>query len=336
MIKEAISRVVEGRNLSEKETIDVFMQIMGGDATDAQIACFLCALRMKGETIDEITGAVRVMREKVTKIAPKVDVLVDTCGTGGDSTGTFNISTTAAFVVAGAGIPVAKHGNRSVSSKSGSCDVLSALGVKIDVSPEVVTKCVEEAGIGFLFAPHYHLAMKHAIGPRREIGIRTIFNIIGPLTNPAGADAQVIGVYDPDLTEPLAKVLLKLGTKRAFVVHGYPLDEISICGETRISELRDGKISTYTVRPSDFGIKTQSISKIIGGTPEENAKITLEVLNNQKGPEHDITVLNAAAAIAAGGGAVTIRDALPLARDSIESGKALLAFKKLREITNAN
>ena len=336
MIKQAISKVVEGRNLSENETVDVFMQIMDGGATDAQIACFLCALRMKGETIDEITGAVRVMREKATKIAPKAGMLVDTCGTGGDGTGTFNISTTAAFVVAGAGIAVAKHGNRSVSSKSGSCDVLSSLGVKIDVSPEVVTKCVEEAGIGFLFAPHFHSAMKYAIGPRREIGIRTIFNIIGPLTNPAGADAQLIGVYDPDLTEPLANVLLKLGTKRAYIVHGYPLDEISICGETRITELRDGEISTYTVRPSDFGIETADISKIIGGTPEENAKITLDILNNQKGPKYDITVLNAAAAIAAGGGSVTIKDALPLARDSIESGKALLALEKLKEITNGN
>jgi len=336
MIKQAISKVVEGSNLSCKETVDVFMQIMDGGATDAQIACLLCALRMKGETIDEITGAVRVMREKATKIAPKAGMLVDTCGTGGDGTGTFNISTTAAFVVAGAGIAVAKHGNRSVSSKSGSCDVLSRLGVNIDVSPEVVTKCVEEAGIGFLFAPHFHSAMKYAIGPRREIGIRTIFNVIGPLTNPAGADAQLIGVYDPDLTEPLANVLLKLGGKRAYIVHGFPLDEISICGETRITELRDGEISTYTVRPSDFGIETADISKIIGGTPEENAKITLDVLNNQKGPEYDITVLNAAAAIAAGGGAVTIKDALPIARDSIESGKALLALEKLKEITNGN
>ncbi len=336
MIKEAISKVVDGGNLSCEETVDVFMQIMDGDATDAQIGSFLCALRMKGETVDEITGAVRVMREKVVKIAPKVGVLVDTCGTGGDGTGTFNISTTAAFVAAGAGIYVAKHGNRSVSSKSGSCDVLSALGVKIDVSPEVVTKCVEEAGIGFLFAPHFHTAMKYAIGPRREIGIRTIFNVIGPLTNPAGAGAQVIGVYDPNLTEPLANVLLNLGGKRAYIVHGYPLDEISICGETRITELKGGEISTYTVRPSDFGIETQDISTIIGGTPEENAKITLDILNNQKGPMYDITVLNAAAAIAAGGGAETIKDALPIAINSIESGKALLALEKLKEITNAN
>ncbi len=336
MINQAISKVVDSRNLSEKETVDVFMQIMDGGATDAQIACFLCALRMKGETIDEITGAVRVMREKALKIAPKMDMLVDTCGTGGDSTGTFNISTTAAFVVAGAGIAVAKHGNRSVSSKSGSCDVLSSLGVRIDVAPETVTRCIEEANIGFLFAPHFHSAMKYAIGPRKEIGIRTIFNIIGPLTNPAGADAQLIGVYDPGLTEPLAKVLLNVGTKRAYIVHGYPLDEISISGKTRITELRDSKISTYTVRPEDFGIDTVNISKIIGGTPEENAKITLDILNNQKGPKYDITILNAAATIAASGGAETIKEALPLAIKSIESGKALLALEKLKEITNAN
>ncbi|MFH1126918.1 MAG: anthranilate phosphoribosyltransferase [archaeon] len=335
MIKEAISAVVEGKDLTEKETIEVFTEIMEGKATDAQIAAFLVALRLKGETIDEITGAVRVMRKKAMKIAPKVDMLVDTCGTGGDSAGTFNISTTAAFVVAGAGIAVAKHGNRSVSSKSGSADVLSMLGVKIDVSPEVVVKCIEEANIGFLFAPQYHGAMKYAIGPRREIGIRTIFNVLGPLTNPAGAKAQVIGVYDAKLTDVLCEVLSNLGTKRAFVVHGYPLDEISICGKTKITELNEGVVTTHTVKPEDFGFRAVGLSLIAGGTPEENSRITLDILNNVKGPRYDITVLNAAAAIAAAGMAGTIKDAIPIAKESIESGRALLALERLKEITNA-
>lgn len=336
MIKQAISKVVDGKNLTEAETVDVFNQIMSGEATDAQIAAFLVGLRMKGETIDEITGAVRVMREKAMKIAPKVDMLVDTCGTGGDSTGTFNISTTAAFVVAGAGIHVAKHGNKSVSSKSGSADVLSALGVNLDVAPEVVTKCIEEANIGFMFAPKHHGAMKYAVGPRREMGIRTIFNIIGPLTNPASAKAQIIGVYDPELTEPLARVLLNVGTCRAFVVHGYPLDEVSIAGPTKVTELKDGEIKTYDVNPEDFGIERNDVSKIVGGTADENAKITLDILNGIKGPGYDITVLNAAFAIVAGGGAESVKDAVCAAKESIESGRALTALLKLKEITNAN
>ena len=336
MIKEAISKVVGGEDLSCDETVSVFDEIMSGDATDAQIASFLCALRMKGETIDEITGAAMVMRKKAVSILPDVGMVVDTCGTGGDGAGTFNISTTAAFIVAGAGIPVAKHGNRSVSSKSGSCDVLSVLGVNIDVSPEVVTKCVEEAGIGFLFAPHFHAAMKYAIGPRKEMGIRTIFNVVGPLTNPAGAKAQVVGVYDDELVDVVAHVLLNLGCRRAFVVHGYPLDEVSVSGPTKVAEVRDGDVSAYTVRPEDFGFDCVDLAEIGGGTPDENARITLDVLNNKDGPCHDIAVLNAAFAIVAGGGAGSIKDGIAAARESIASGKALGAFKKLREITNAN
>ena len=335
-IRDAISKLIDKKDLSEQETTDVFTQIMSGSATDAQIASFLTALRLKGETIDEITGAAKVMRQKATSITPKVKALVDTCGTGGDSTGTFNISTTAAFIVAGAGIPVAKHGNKSVSSKSGSADVLEALGINLDVTPKTVTECIEKANIGFLFAPRFHSAMKYAIGPRKEMGIRTIFNIIGPLTNPANAKAQLIGVYDPDLTEPLAHALSNLGTKRAYIVHGYPLDEISTIGPTKITELKDSKISTYTVSPEEFNIKPTDISQIAGGTPEQNSRITLDILHNKKGPKYDIAILNAAAAIAAGTKAETIKDAIPLAEESIESKKALEALEKLKEITNAN
>lgn len=337
MIREAISKLIERKSLTELETVEVFTEIMEGKATDAQIASFLTALRMKGEAIDEITGAVRVMRQKATVITPNADMIVDTCGTGGDGACTFNISTAAAFIAAGAGIHVAKHGNRSVSSKCGSADVLSAAGVNISVAPEVVSECVEKANIGFLFAPQFHAAMKYAIGPRREIGVRTIFNIIGPLTNPAGALAQVVGVYDPNLTELLAGVLSNLGTKRAFVVHGFPLDEISTIGPTKITEVQGRKINTYTMYPGDFGMKTAGMPDIAGGTAEENAVILTEILNNKlKGPKYDIAVLNAAAAIAAGGKAKTIKDAVPIAIDSVERGKAFSALLKLKEITNAN
>ncbi len=260
MIKEAISKVVDGENLTEEEAIATMNEIMSGEATPAQIASFITALRLKGETIEEITGCARVMREKATRISTNHPLVVDTCGTGGDGAHTFNISTTAAFVVAGAGVPVAKHGNRSVSSSCGSADVLKALGVNIEVEPDVVSNCINEIGIGFLFAPLLHGAMKYAIGPRREIGIRTIFNILGPLTNPASAQAQVLGVYDGSLTEPLAQVLNNLGSTRVFVVHGEDgLDEITTTTNTRISELADGVVRTYTLSPTEFGFLTQKL-----------------------------------------------------------------------------
>jgi anthranilate phosphoribosyltransferase len=280
MIREAISRVIERKDLDEKQMVGAMNEIMSGEATTAQIGSFITALRMKGETIEEISGAAMVMREKATRIATGVavdkgEILVDTCGTGGDSSGTFNVSTTTAFVVAAAGIPVAKHGNRSVSSKCGSADVLEALGVNLDLTPEQVGASVKEVGIGFLFAPILHTAMKYAIGPRREIGIRTIFNVLGPLTNPAGANVQLLGVYSPDLCEKLARVLGRLGSLRALVVCGAGnVDEFTVTGDTEVAELSNGEIRTYTVRPEDVGFVRSRLVDLKGGdTPDEAAGI---------------------------------------------------------------
>lgn len=336
MIQEAISKLIERKDLKLSEAEEVMNEIMSGNATPAQIGAFLIALRMKGETIEEITGCAKSMRAKAINIRPKVKgILVDTCGTGGDKSDTFNISTTAAFVVAGAGIAVAKHGNKSVSSKSGSADVLTALGVNIDLPPKEVEKCIEEVGIGFMFAPLFHGAMKHAIGPRKEISVRTVFNILGPLTNPANAQAQLIGVYDEKLTEPLAEVLGLLGLKRAFVVHGNGLDEITIEAETKISELKDNHVRTFMLNPAELGIKLADISQIKGGMPEDNAKITQDILSGkEKGPKRDITVLNAAAAIMAGGKADNFKDAIETAKKSIDSGRALEKLEKLKEFTD--
>lgn len=332
MIKEAISILIERIDLSEKEMSDTMREIMEGKSTDAQIGAFLTALRLKGETIAEITGAAKVMREKALSIkAP--DGTVDTCGTGGDMAQTFNISTTAAFVVAGAGIPVAKHGNRSVSSRSGSADVLQALGVNIELPPEKVEKCLGEVGFGFLFAPIFHGAMKYASGPRREIGIRTVFNILGPLTNPAGAKYQVIGVYSSDLTETIANVLGNLGCHHAFVVHGEDgLDEITITGKTRISELEGGKVESYFIDPTDFGLKPGKIEDLVGGDAKENAEITTKILKGETGPKRDIVLLNASAAIVASGKAKDLRKGIAIAEKSIDSG---MAFRKLEEIKEA-
>ena len=302
MIRETIQKVVDGENLTEPETVDTMNEIMSGEATPAQVASFITALRIKGETIEEITGAARVMREKSTKIHTKHPFAVDTCGTGGDGSHSFNISTTAAFVVAGTEIPVAKHGNRAASSQSGSADVLKALGVNIEIGPEQVGACIDDVGIGFLFAVALHGAMRYAIGPRQEIGIRTIFNALGPLTNPAGAQAQVLGVYAPTLTESLANVLKNLGSQRAFVVHGEDgLDEITTTTTTQISELVEGEVNTYTLDPRELGIPAAQPSDLKGGTPEENADMTLSILRGEKGPKRDIVLLNAAAAIVAGG-----------------------------------
>ncbi|MDP6038951.1 MAG: anthranilate phosphoribosyltransferase, partial [Candidatus Latescibacteria bacterium] len=278
-IQEAIATLIDAQHLSQAEMTSVMNQIMSGEATDAQIGAFLIALRIKGECVDEIAGAATVMREKATPIATKHDVIVDTCGTGGDHSGTFNISTTAAFVAAGAGLCVAKHGNRAATSQSGSADVLNALGVNIEASPETMSKCLDDVGIGFLFAVSLHGAMKYAIGPRREVGARTIFNALGPLTNPAGAKRQVIGVYSPALTETLAGVLNTLGSERAFIVHGSDgLDEMTLTGPTRVSELKDGSISTYDVSPGDFGLAQASADALKGGDADRNAEITLSVL----------------------------------------------------------
>jgi anthranilate phosphoribosyltransferase len=334
MIKEAINLLVHRKNLSEDEMIGAMRDIMEGQTTDAQIASFLTALRIKGETVEEITGAAKVMREKATKIkAP--DYTVDTCGTGGDMSHTFNISTTSALIVAACGIPVAKHGNRSVSSRSGSADVLEALGVKIDLESEKVEKCLEATGFGFLFAPLFHPAMKYAISPRKEMGIRTIFNILGPLTNPAGAERQVLGVFNDTLTELLAEVLRNLGTKHAFIVHGEDgLDEITNTDKTKISELKDGRIDTYFITPEDLGFTRAKKEDLLGGIAEENAKITIAILQGKKGPKRDIAIMNAAAALITGEKAESFSDAIEKASETIDLGAALEKLEEIKIVSN--
>jgi len=310
-------------------------EIMTGQASPSQIASYLTALRMKGETVEEITGAAIVMRNKAARIRVSDPDAVDTCGTGGDRLHTFNISTTAAFIVAGAGITVAKHGNRSVSSMCGSADVLRALGVNIDISPARVDACINEIGVGFLFAPLYHPAMKHAVAPRQEIGIRTMFNILGPLTNPAGAARQLIGVYSPHLTEILAHVLINLGARHCLVVHGSDgLDEITITGETIVSEGKAGEVRTYTIRPSDFGMSTASVEDLRGGSAEENARIVLQILEGEKGPKRDVVLLNAAAGILVSGKAADFNHAIIEAEKSIVAGAALAKLETLKKMTN--
>ncbi|MEE8373658.1 MAG: anthranilate phosphoribosyltransferase [Dehalococcoidia bacterium] len=334
MIKEALAKVVSGNDLTMAEARDVMTEIMQGQATQAQIGAFLTALRMKGETADEITGCAQAMRESAVRVTPRQEVLVDTCGTGGDSSGTFNISTTVAFVAAGAGLAVAKHGNRSVSSQCGSADLLQALGVNLELNAEQVARCIDEVGIGFLFAPLLHPAMKHAVGPRKEIGLRTIFNILGPLTNPAGAKRQLLGVYDGSLTELMAEALRALGTEHAFVVHGADgLDELSVTGSNRISELRDGRVKTYDLDPQQLGLARAKISDLAGGTSEDNAAITKEMLDGKRGPKRDVVLLNAAAVLVAGDKAADFADALTLAAESIDSGNARHKLDQLVEFT---
>ncbi len=349
MIQEAIEKVVRRIDLTEEEMRSAFEEIMSGVATYAQIGAFVTALRMKGETAAEITGAAKVMREKSVHIsagAPTVDIdrddinidaetIVDTCGTGGSGTNTFNISTTVAFVVAGCGLKVAKHGNRSASSRCGSADVLEALGVKLDVAPDLVQRCLLEIGIGFLYAPLFHNAMKYAMAPRKEIGIRTIFNILGPLSNPANATSQVLGVYDAKLTETLAQVLKNLGSKRAFVVYGMDtLDEITLTGKTRVTELKNNRLRTYYITPEKFGIRRARLDDIEGGDAQENAKIVLSVLKGERGARRDIVLLNAAAALVAGFKVKDFKAGIKVAAESIDSGSALDKLTKLIEITN--
>ena len=336
MIREAISRVIERKDLDEKQMLGAMDEIMSGDATSAQIGSFITALRMKGETIEEISGAAMVMREKATRITTGVDVdkgeiLVDTCGTGGDSSGTFNVSTATAFVVAAAGLPVAKHGNRSVSSQCGSADVLEALGVNLNLTPEQVGACVKEVGIGFLFAPMLHGAMKYAIGPRREIGIRTIFNVLGPLTNPAGANVQLLGVYSPDLCEKLARVLGRLGSLRALVVCGSGnVDEFTVTGDTEVAELSNGEVRTYSVRPEDAGLGRSRLVDLQGGeTPAESADILRDVLGGAEGPKRDMLLLNSGAALYAADKAPDIKAGVELAARIIDSGAALAKLEAL-------
>jgi len=334
VIKKAIRKVVSGRHLSEEEAVAVMEQIMEGEASPAQIASLLTAMHLKGETVEEITGFARVMRNKSTTVKSDHPVLVDTCGTGGDGSGTFNISTTAAFVVAGAGMPVAKHGNRAVSSRSGSADVLEELGVRVDLDRAAMEECLNQIGIAFLFAPALHRSMGYAAGPRREIGIKTVFNILGPLTNPAGARAQVLGVYNPPLTEVLARVLARLGSARAFVVHGAGgLDEISLAGTSVLCEVKDGSIRKGTLDPARFGFKYAPVSDLAGGTPKENADITRLILEGEKGPRRDVVVLNAALGLVAGGRARGISEGLEMAASSIDSGSAMKKLKELAELS---
>jgi len=334
MIKEVIGKVIAGEDLSAEEAYDVMNEIMDGGATDAQIAAFITALRLKGETVDEITAFTRVMREKATRIEHQAENVVDTCGTGGDGAHTFNISTAAAIVAAAAGAVVAKHGNRSVSSSCGSADVLKELGVNIEIEKEKVEKCIDEVGIGFLFAPLLHKAMKYAIGPRREIGIRTVFNILGPLTNPAGAKAQLLGVYDGALTETMAAVLGNLGSTHVFVVHGEDgLDEISITSATKVSELKDGAVKTYTIQPEDFDLPLADLESIKGGDPAANAQIIRDIFAGAPGPRRDILLLNAAAVITAADITKTIADGINTAREAIDSGKAAEKLQQLIDFT---
>lgn len=329
MIKEAINLMIQNISLSEDEMAECMKEIMEGKATDAQIGAFLTALRIKGETVDEITAAARIMREKATRInAP--EGIIDTCGTGGDMSHTFNISTATAIVVAATGVPIAKHGNRSVSSRSGSADVLEALGVKIDLPPEKVEKCLFETGFGFLFAPLFHPAMKYAIGPRREIGIRTIFNILGPLTNPAGAKRQVLGVFADKLTEPLASVLGNLGAEDVMVVHGEDgLDEITISDGTKVSRFRNGRVDNLYLSPEDFGLSRSPVSSLLGGDKDENARILVQILKGEKGPKRDIVLINSAAALSVAGKTEDLKEGIMLAAEAIDSGRAM---KKLEEI----
>lgn len=349
LIKIAIAKVIERENLTEGEMIEVMNQIMSGECTPAQIGAFITSLRMKGETVEEITGAARVMRERATPIRVGKGVLgidrddinidretiLDVVGTGGDGTNTFNISTTVSFIVSACGVKVAKHGNRSVSSACGSADVIEKLGISLDVPPETVEKCIDEIGIGFLFAPALHGAMKHTIGPRREIGIRTIFNILGPLTNPAGADCQVMGVYRADLVEKLAGVLHKLGCRHGFVVYGSDgMDEITLTGDTLVAEVTQSGIKLATVTPEQFGLTRCQIGALKGGDADANAKIVKAVLAGEKGPRRDIVLLNAAYALIAAGKATTPAEGIKLATESIDSGRALQQVEKLAELTN--
>jgi anthranilate phosphoribosyltransferase len=336
MIKEAIEKVVTHEDLRESEMMEAMDEVMEGKATQAQIAAFITALRMKGETVEEVSGAARIMRQKATRIDARSPTIVDTVGTGGDGMNTFNISTTAAFVVAAAGITVAKHGNRAVSSSCGSADVLEALGVNISAEPEIVEECIQQIGIGFLFAPRLHGAMKHAVGPRREIGIRTIFNMLGPLTNPAGATSLLIGVYDPRLTEMFAGVLKNLGTKRAFVVHGSDgLDEATVTGETRVSELKDGLIRTYNIDPIEIFGEIYPGEGFVGGDASVNSQITRDVLVGKDGACRKIVLLNAALAIMAGEKARDIREGITVAEKCIDSGAAMKKLQALIELSNS-
>lgn len=336
MLGSNLEKVISGADLNEEEMIECMTQIMNGEVSEAQMASFLTALKSKGEAVSEIVGGARVLREKAEAVELQNYYTVDTCGTGGDKLGTYNISTAVAFIVAAAGITVVKHGNRSVSSKCGSADVLEELGIKIDLEPHQVEKCVKEINIGFFFAPIFHKAMKYVGKTRKELGFRTIFNILGPLANPANAKAQVLGVFDERLTEPMAEVLKNLGVKKALVVNGKDgLDELSITTETKVTELKDGKITTYIIKPEDYGFIRATIEDIQGGTAKDNANIIRELFNKKSGPKRDILILNAAAALYVGNKVNSITEGIELAKEIIDTYKAKEKLDEFIRVSNS-
>jgi len=335
--KENLAKIVAKQNLTEAEMGEMLSEILSGEITDAQIGAFMAALATKGETFVELAGAATAMRRKANRIQAGATTVVDTCGTGGDGAQTFNISTTTAFVVAGCGVTVAKHGNRSVSSQCGSADVLETLGVRLDTDPEIVEEAVQELGIGFLFAPVYHGAMRYAMTARKEVGLRSIFNMLGPLTNPAGANCQLLGVYAPQLTEMFAHALSRLGAKRAFVVHGHDgLDEISVCAPTRVSELNDGMIRTFDLNPEEYFGDLARPEDMIGGSPEENAEITRRILEGEKGPRRDVVLINSAAALVTAEKADGFKSGITLAETAIDDGSAKEKLEALIRFTQEN
>lgn len=337
MFRDNLNKIIHSKNLTEEEMAQMIMDIFSGAISDAQIGAFMGALATKGETFEELAGAARAMRKKAHRIQTAAATVIDTCGTGGDGAKTFNISTTTSFVVAGCGVTVAKHGNRSISSQCGSADLLEELGVKIDVDPEITEEAISEIGIGFLFAPIYHGAMKYAANARKEIGLRSIFNMLGPLTNPAAANCQLLGVFAPELTEMFAGALRLLGAKNALVVHGHDgLDEISVCAPTRVSELKNDSIRTYDINPDDFFGRLASPGDLKGGNPSENAKITKSILSGEKGPKRDVILLNTAAALMAAGKATDLKEGIKLAENSIDSGAAAAKLAGLAKFTQEN
>ncbi len=337
MFKEHLAKIISRTDLNEAEMSQMITEIFSGDITDAQVGAFMAALATKGETFEELAGAAKAMRRKALRIQSSATTVVDTCGTGGDGAKTFNISTTTAFVVAGCGITVAKHGNRSVSSQCGSADLLESLGVNLNTAPEIVEEAVQEIGIGFLFAPLYHSAMRYAANARKEVGLRSVFNMLGPLTNPAAANCQLLGVYAPELTEMFASALQLLGAKRAFVVHGHDgLDEISVCAPTRVSELNDGMIRTYDINPEQFFGEQADPEALVGGTPDENAETTRKILGGEKGPKRDVVLLNASAALVAADKAKDFQAGIALAEAAIDDGSATDKLESLIQFTQEN
>lgn len=334
MLKAFLAQVISGQHLTRQEAQQAMNVIMSGQANESQIGAFLTALRMKGETSDEVTGFAKTMRNHATNFSCSSPKLIDTCGTGGDSKGTFNVSTTVAFVLAGSGLTVAKHGNRGVSSSCGSADVLTELGISVDLPPHVVSKAIDEINIGFLYAPLFHTAMKHAAKSRKDLGFRTVFNVLGPLTNPANASCQLIGVYDAELTSKVADSLVGLGIERAMVVHSLDgMDEISTAVPTRVAEVKRGNVLSYSINPADYGFRSAQISDYQGGSPTENAGIILGIMRGDKGPRRDIVVINAAAALMVGGLAENLKEGIYLAEESLDSGAALGKLEDLRKFS---